>query len=153
VCVGTKGILYSPDDYGGARTLLSAKGFEGFQAPPKSIPDSPGHHAEWIRASKGGDKNYSNFDYAGPFTEFVLLGNVAIRAGKKIEWDAENLKVKNCPEADPWIKRERMEGMGPLRRSGDKRRHGDKTRPASPGRAFPFPAYFSETPHRWMGPP
>jgi predicted dehydrogenase len=108
--VGSKGILYSAGDYGGDRKLLPAKDFEGFQAPPKSIPDSPGHHAEWIRAAKGGDKAYSNFDYAGPLTEFILLGNVAIKAGKKIEWDAENLKVKNCPEADPWIKRERRKG-------------------------------------------
>ncbi len=108
--VGSKGILYSPNDYGGDRTLLPKKDFEGYVAPAKSIPDSPGHHAEWIRAAKGGPKAYSNFDYAGPLTEFILLGNVAIKAGKKIEWDAENLKVRNCPEADPWIKRERRKG-------------------------------------------
>ncbi|MFN3487156.1 MAG: hypothetical protein ACK44W_16955 [Planctomycetota bacterium] len=108
--MGTKGTLYSPGDYGGDRKLLPIKEFEGFQPPPRTIPDSPGHHAEWLRACKGGPKAFSNFDYAGPLTEFILLGNVAIRAGKRIEWDAENLKVKNCPEADPWIRRERRKG-------------------------------------------
>lgn len=108
--VGTKGTLYSPGDYGGDRKLLPIKEFEGFQPPPRTIPDSPGHHAEWLRACKGGPKAFSNFDYAGPLTEFILLGNVAIRAGKRIEWDAENLKVKNCPEAGPWIRRERRKG-------------------------------------------
>ena len=52
----------------------------------------------------------SNFDYAGPMTESVLLGNVAVRAGKKIEWDAKNLKVTNCPEAAPIIHREYRKG-------------------------------------------
>lgn len=52
----------------------------------------------------------SNFEHAGPFTEFVLLGNVAIRTQKKIEWDAEAMKAKGCPEADQYIKREYRKG-------------------------------------------
>ncbi len=44
-----------------------------------------------------------NFDYSGALTEAVLLGNVAYRTGKKIEWDAKNLKVTNCPEAAQYL--------------------------------------------------
>ena len=57
--------------------------------PPKpTLPRSPGHHAEWIEACKTGKPTGTSFDYAGPLTELVLLGNVALRAGRKIEWDA-----------------------------------------------------------------
>ena len=47
----------------------------------------------------------SNFDYAGLLTEAILLGNVAMRVGKKIEWDGPNLKATNCPEADQYVSR------------------------------------------------
>jgi hypothetical protein len=52
----------------------------------------------------------SNFDYAGPFTEVVLLGNVAIRVGKRINWDSEHLRARDLPEADPYIRREYRKG-------------------------------------------
>ena len=108
LCIGSKGTLYSPDDYGGRSTWLP-KGNE-IKKPAPTLPRSPGHHKEWIDACKGGPKAMSNFDYAGPFTEFVLLGNLAMRLGKKFEWDPVNLKAKNCPEADQWIKREYRKG-------------------------------------------
>ena len=112
--VGSKGTMYSPDDYGGKTIWLpkdkfSAEELKEFK-PTVKIPRSPGHHAEWIRAVKGGEPAMSNANYAGPLTEFVLLGNVAIRAQKKLEWDAENLKAKNCPEADQYIRREYRKG-------------------------------------------
>ena len=112
--VGSKGTLYSPDDYGGTSIWLPKDKFgadwlKEFK-PTVQIPRSPGHHAEWIRACKGGEPAMSNFNYSGPLTEFVLLGNVAIRAQKKLEWDAVNLKAKNCPEADQYIKREYRKG-------------------------------------------
>lgn len=108
--VGTKGVLFSGGDYGESWKLLPAKDFEGYKGPPETIPRSPGHHAEWIRACKGGPKPMSNFDHAGPFVEFVLLGNVAIRLGKKLLWDAKNCKVTNAPEAAMLIKREYRKG-------------------------------------------
>ena len=62
---------------------------------------SPGHYEEWLLACKGGPRPVSNFDYAGPMTEIVLLGVLALRApGTRIEWDSENMKVKNVPELD-----------------------------------------------------
>ena len=81
-----------------------------FQPPPKIIPRSAGHHAEWIAAAKGGPPAGSNFDYAGPLTEMVLLGNVALRVGHKIEWDAKNLQVTNAPTAAQFIRREYRKG-------------------------------------------
>ena len=106
--------MYSPDDYGGKTIWLPkdkfpAEALKEFK-PTVQLPRSPGHHAEWIRAVKGGEKAMSNAEYAGPLTEFVLLGNVAIRTQKKLEWDAEALKAKNCPEADPYLRREYRKG-------------------------------------------
>ena len=64
-----------------------------------------GHYAEWIDAIKGGPAPLSNFvDYSGPLTETVLLGNVAYRLGKRIEWDSAQLKVNGMPEADALLK-------------------------------------------------
>ena len=108
--VGSKGTMYSPDDYGGKSIWLPKDQFKDYKPPTPTLPRSPGHHAEWIRACKGGEPAMSNVNYAGPFTEFVLLGNVAIRAQKKLEWDAEALRAKNCPEADQYIKREYRKG-------------------------------------------
>ncbi len=67
-----------------------------------TFPQSPGHFEEFVRAIKGGEPAMSNFpDYAGPLTETILLGNLAVWAdGKKIEWDARHLKAKNAPEVD-----------------------------------------------------
>ena len=61
--------------------------------------------AEWFRAIKGeGPTPGSNFDYAVPLTEVVLLGAIAQRTGKTVEWDAENMTVKGQPELDSLIK-------------------------------------------------
>ena len=67
---------------------------------------------EWVEAIKGGKPAIalSNFDYAAMLTETILLGNVAIRLGKKLEWDGPNMKATNCPEADQFIKQEPRAG-------------------------------------------
>jgi hypothetical protein len=92
VIVGNKGKLYSSSDYGDNRVLLPEADFRGYRPPERTIPRSPGHHAEWIRACKGGPPAMSNFvDYAGPLTELVLLGNVAMRVGDRFTWDSEKL--------------------------------------------------------------
>ena len=75
-----------------------------YERPPKTIPRVEGHHSDWINACRGGDKTSSNFDYAGPLTELVLLGNVALRTGKRLHWDSVNMKATNAPEADEYIK-------------------------------------------------
>jgi hypothetical protein len=63
------------------------------------------HVQEFLHACRGGPPTVSNFDYAGRLTETMLLGNVALRAGKTIQWDAANLKVTNVPEANRFVKR------------------------------------------------
>jgi predicted dehydrogenase len=105
--VGEKGMLLA--DYG-RHVLLPEADFVGFTPPTPFIPNSIGHHLEWIEAIKTGGKTTCNFDYSGALAENVLLGNVAYRSGKKLEWDAKHLKAKNCPEADSYIRTERRKG-------------------------------------------
>ncbi len=104
--IGEKGKLYTSNDYGGGGKLF---GVDEIQV---EYPQSPGHFAEWTRAIKGGEQPMSNFpDYAGPLTETILLGNLSVWAdGKKIEWDAKNLKPTNAPEVAHIVKREYRSG-------------------------------------------
>ena len=77
--------------------------------PDVHFVNSPGHFPEWVRAIKGGPAAMSNFpDYAGPLTETILLGNLAVWVaasgkGEKVEWDPKELKVKNIPGLEPII--------------------------------------------------
>ncbi len=105
--VGSEGNMFA--NYSNYKLFPSDK-FASFQPPEKSIPDSIGHHAEWIKACKGGPPALCNFDYAGALSEAVLLGNVAYRTGKRLDWDAENLQATNCPEADKYLRKQYREG-------------------------------------------
>ena len=102
--VGTKGKLYSPGDYC-AQFVVSEK----LVTPKVEYVKSPGHFEEWVRAIKGGAPAMSNFpEYAGPLTETILLGNLAVWVaatgkGEKIEWDPKELKVKNIAGLEPII--------------------------------------------------
>ena len=105
--VGAEGMLIA--EYG-KHELYPKEKFADFQPPPRTIPESIGHAEEWLAACKTGSPTGCNFDYSGPLTETVLLGTVAYRAGQKLEWDPENLKVTNCPEANQFIRRAYREG-------------------------------------------
>jgi predicted dehydrogenase len=70
-----------------------------------TLPRGVDHYQDWIRACKGGPKPLSNFDYAGPMTEAILLGNVAAQVGQKLAWDAAGMKITNIPEANKYLKR------------------------------------------------
>ncbi|MEX0724881.1 MAG: Gfo/Idh/MocA family oxidoreductase [Planctomycetaceae bacterium] len=109
--IGEKGSLYTPNDYGSARVLLPKEQFVDFKSPEPTLARSPGHFTEWVVACTSGPPAMSNFDYAGRLTETILLGNVAMRAGKKIEWDAENMECTNAPEANQYITREYRSGF------------------------------------------
>jgi predicted dehydrogenase len=98
--MGSKGMLLS--DYN-RHQLLPEKDFADFVPPRPFIPDSIGHHKEWIEACKTGGPTTCNFDYTGALTEAALLGNVAYRVGRKLDWDAATLKATNCSEADRFI--------------------------------------------------
>jgi predicted dehydrogenase len=105
--VGSKGMLLA--DYG-KHVLLPEKDFIDFQRPAKTIPDSIGHHAEWIHACKTGAPTTCPFVYSGALTEANHLGNVAYRAGKRIEWDAKTLRIPNAPDAERFLGREYRKG-------------------------------------------
>ena len=100
--IGTKGWLLA--DYG-RRMLMPEKDFADFQPPAPTISASIGHHEEWIHACKTGGTTTCNFDYSGPLTEAVLLGNVAYRAGEVLQWDAASLKAAGAARAEGFIRR------------------------------------------------
>jgi predicted dehydrogenase len=111
--IGEKGTLYLTDNYGASYELLEKEEkFPDFKEPEETLPRSPGHHKDFLEACKNptGRPACSNFDYSGPLAEMVLLGVVAFRVGKKIEWDGPNMKATNCPEADQFIKTEYRKG-------------------------------------------
>jgi len=113
ILIGDKDTLYVPN-YWGSGSFLSGAKVEDFKNISESLPRPPGfernHHQEWLNACKGGPKALSNFDYSGPMTEAVLLGNVALRVGKKILWDSKKLKVTNVPEANSYLRTEYRTG-------------------------------------------
>ncbi len=98
--VGEKGTLLA--DYT-RHVILREASFADYAAPQSIGSDFTKHHREWIQAIKTGKPSSSDFAYSGPLTEAALLGNVAFRAGCKIEWDAKNLRAKNCPAAAEFI--------------------------------------------------
>jgi len=104
--VGDKGKML------GARVIPEAKFRELLkEQPEKTIPRSPGIYAEYKRACKGGEPCGANFpDYAAPLTEIVLAGNLAVRTGKRIEWDGEHLRCTNLTEANDLVSRDYRDG-------------------------------------------
>jgi predicted dehydrogenase len=135
ILVGEKGRMFfsrSRQDWVYKPESLTA----GFIEPPKTIPRVPGEppkveaaaqngtdetpsgvadisggpYVEWLNAIRSGTPALSNFAASGPFSETVLLGNLALRLGKRVEWDAKNLKAKNAPEAAAIIRRPYRKG-------------------------------------------
>jgi hypothetical protein len=111
ILVGERGTLYSIGWTGGDWHLLPEEKFRDWKLPAPTIPRSAGHHQEWIAACKDGPPAFCNFvDFAAPLTETMLLGCLTQRAGKKIEWDAANMRTLNWPQGDEFIKREYRKG-------------------------------------------
>ena len=116
--VGDKGKVFSPDDYGaqffmmqkGEDKLIASTDHGAAKAVPVTIPRSPGHYVEWINACKGGRPGYSNFEIAGYLTEIILLGCVALRSGKKLNWDGPSSRATNAPEVAQYVKRDYRKG-------------------------------------------
>lgn len=108
--VGEKGIIIG-DRGPGLIAILPKEKFADYKPGElRELPGSPGHHQEWEKAIKGGPPALSHFGYGALLTETVLLGNVAWRVGRKLEWDAAAMKAKNCPEADAFLRREYRKG-------------------------------------------
>jgi len=109
--IGTKGTLYTRTWHGGETAedmhmLLPRKDFVDFKPPAPTLPRTEEHHMEWVKACKGGPATQAPFTYASKLTEGLLVGQLALRTGKKIDWDSEQMRATNCPEADLFIRPE-----------------------------------------------
>jgi predicted dehydrogenase len=111
--IGDKGTMLC-GGWSGAPRLFPASRREGFRLPAKTIPRSIGHRAEWIQACKDRkpDNAKAGFAYSGPFTEALLVGNLAVRLQQRIEWDSASLRARNAPEAEPLIRKQYRSGFG-----------------------------------------
>ena len=109
--VGSKGTLFTRTWHGGQTdadmfVLLPRKQFLEMTPPTPSLPRVASHHQEWVDACLGKGATLSNFGYAAGLTEALLVGNLALRTGKAIEWDSAGMRAPNCPEADRFIRPE-----------------------------------------------
>ncbi|WP_368563297.1 Gfo/Idh/MocA family protein [Pseudoxanthomonas sp. UTMC 1351] len=108
--VGSKATALCSFYYDDVRIVPEAKA-QQIALPAPSIPRVlGGPFVEWARACKGGPTPGSHFDYAGPFTETVLLGVLAQRMQRRLEWDAKALRVSNVPEANGYLNKEYRPG-------------------------------------------
>lgn len=117
-----RALFQAPDDWPGSKNAVLFIGqhgnlFVGFPEMPELFPrekfadykwpelEDHNHYQEWTRAVATGGKTSCPFEYSGPLTETVLLGNVAYRSSAKIHWDSEALKATGAPHADQYIRR------------------------------------------------
>ncbi|MCH2124448.1 MAG: Gfo/Idh/MocA family oxidoreductase [Pirellulaceae bacterium] len=109
--IGDRGAILTENMYCTIWKFLPEERYLDYVAPEATRPTSSGHHQEWIRRCKGQDVHvHSDFQYAAKLTESLLVGNLALRVGEKIEWDGPNMKAKNCPAADQYIRPEYHNG-------------------------------------------
>ncbi len=109
---GHGGVIYVGDKgkMMGHRLIPETKMRE-FGKAPQLFQRSPGHHKEFVDACRGGPPPGSNFvDHSGLLSEVCMLGNVAVRAQKKLLWDGPNMQVTNEPSANILLKRQYREG-------------------------------------------
>jgi predicted dehydrogenase len=99
--VGDAGQILVSGEGGRTPVLLPKSRDREFQRPSPTLPRSTGHHAEWVNACRQGGSTASNFAFAGPLTEAVLLGSICIRlGGEKLLWNSAEMKFVNNPQAD-----------------------------------------------------
>lgn len=125
IITGTKGKMMC-DCYGANPTLLPTSKTKEINVPQTLARVPEGHYVQWVNACIAGygkAETSSTFDYAGPLTETILMGNLALRSyitksadgksfpgRKKLLWDAENMKITNYDEANQYVKRDYREG-------------------------------------------
>ena len=101
--VGERGYITCAG-WSGMPRLLPLERHRSYVRPAKTLPRVEGHHADWLQACKGGTPACSNFGYGARLTEFMLLGNVALRTGRRLRWDAASMRATNAPEADRFLR-------------------------------------------------
>ena len=107
--IGERGMI-AIGTYGGSPRLFPESLRADYETPDPMIPRSIGHYREWIQACKGGAPSPGNFDYAGPFTEWVVMGNLALRCEGKLLWDGEKMKVTNNRQANKYVRTKYRKG-------------------------------------------
>lgn len=100
--VGAKGKMLA-GYYGGNVRLLPEKQFRDFAPPPKTLARSIGHYREWIRACKGGPAANCNWEFAGRMVETALVGTIAARTARVLEWNSRNLRITNDARANEYV--------------------------------------------------
>ena len=114
--LGEKGAIMA-GCYGESPRLVPETAMQKYKKRPKRtiprIPDGPdGHEQDWIRACKGGKPASSNFDYSGPLSEMVLMGNLAVRfPDKQLLWSGEAMEITNNKDANAYVRRQYREGF------------------------------------------
>jgi predicted dehydrogenase len=112
--IGDKGAILA-NCYGESPRIVPESSMKKYKRPKKTIERIPegsdGHEKDWIRACKGGKPASSNFDYSGPLSETVLMGNLAVRfPGRELFWNGEAMEVTNDKDANAYVRREYREG-------------------------------------------
>jgi hypothetical protein len=119
--VGSKGVVHT-NPHNSKCTLLPEENFPDQGGPPRTIPASGSSPTiadndadvqilrEWTNAIKGSGTTFSDFQRASRATEFVLLGNIATRVGRTLEFDPVSGRITNDDEADQWVHPRRRKG-------------------------------------------
>jgi hypothetical protein len=112
--IGDKGKLMT-GCYGQNPRIIPETKMKEYKRPAATIERIPegsgGHERDWVRACKGGKPASSNFDYSGPLSEMVLMGNLAVRfPNKRLMWDGLNMRVTNDVNANAYVGRQYREG-------------------------------------------
>jgi len=106
--IGEEGALLLPHPCKGRPQLFPQEKYKDY---PRPKPKPRDHYLDWVGACLAGAPTHSSLDYAGPLTECVLLGTVALRCGDQtLQWDAANMKVTNLPEANQYVRRSYRKG-------------------------------------------
>jgi hypothetical protein len=111
--VGSKATLMIAGDYGNSPRIIPEEKMKAIGKPAQLLERSPGQAEEWVAACKGDlpkEKVNSHFGYAGPMTESLLLGNIALRVGRRLQWDGEKLEFTNFADANPFVSKTYREG-------------------------------------------
>jgi len=119
--LGDNGIYFTGDKgtilcggWAGTPRLIPESRMKDFRAPPQTTPRSIGHIPEWIRVCKQGkpEDSKAGFAYSGPYTEALLVGNLAVRLQERVEWNSAAMKTTNAPDADSLIHKTHRSGFG-----------------------------------------
>jgi predicted dehydrogenase len=110
IIIGEDGVMVLPHWSG--PQLYPQEKFKGYKRPQMGSVD---HYQQWVDACLGKGRPETNFDYSGPLTEAVLLGNVGIHfAGKTLQWDPVSMQIPNLAEADPYLRKSYRQGWSIL---------------------------------------